>query len=162
MTDVRHRGGFTLVEMLVVLGIVAMLAGIVTVVTLRVDSQAKEGALANIFTVIKGALREYFEFTGGFPAQPVRDSANAAAHMELMYRELDLVPASREILKGVNGTLVKDYKKQPDVPKIYDPWGTVLDYVYTPGSKGDTFPELISAGPDRKFGTGDDFSSKGK
>jgi len=162
MTDVRHKGGFTLVEMLVVVGIIAMLAGIVTVVTLRVDSQSKENALANIFGVIKGALREYFEFTGGFPAQPERNSANAAAHMELMYKELDRVPASREILKGVNGTLIKDYKKQPDVPKICDPWGTVLDYVYTPGNKGDNFPELISAGPDRKFGTGDDISSRGK
>jgi len=34
----------------------------------------------------------------------------------------------------------------------------VMDYVYLPG---DTFPEVISAGPDRQFGTGDDLSNKG-
>ena len=54
-------------------------------------------------------------------------------------------------------------RETADSSELRDPWGTLLDYVYEyAGGKGDTFPELISAGPDRQFGTADDISSKGK
>jgi hypothetical protein len=42
-------------------------------------------------------------------------------------------------------------------PEIYDPWGTALDYRYTPG---ENFPLMVSAGPDKKFGTADDINNK--
>jgi hypothetical protein len=45
------------------------------------------------------------------------------------------------------------------VPEIYDPWGTPLDYRY---EAGENFPELISAGPDRKFGNADDITNRKK
>jgi len=41
--------------------------------------------------------------------------------------------------------------------EIYDPWGMVLDYRYVPG---DNFPELVSAGPDKIFGTADDINNR--
>ena len=49
--------------------------------------------------------------------------------------------------------------------KIVDPWGTVLKYDYydevilDPRSRR-TFPVITSAGPDRRFGTTDDISSR--
>jgi len=164
MTDSRHNRAVTLIEMLVVLGIIAVLAGIVVSVTLRVDSQSKENTLQNAFAVVKGALREYYEAMGGFPLQPVRDSTRAVVHVESLMQQLLAVPASRQVLEKLSPALV------PVSPtgqrRLCDPWGTVLDYVYVYDDKrseqGSDFPELISAGPDRTFGTADDISSRGR
>jgi prepilin-type N-terminal cleavage/methylation domain-containing protein len=159
MTDLRHDSGVTLVEMLAVLSIIMVLAGIAVTVTLHVENQSKENALSNAFTLIGGALREYHEFTGKFPPQPERRAANALAHVELMYQELHSVPVSRQVLAKLDPALLKSEAGIAGVPELRDSWGSVLDYVYAPD---DNFPELISAGPDRLFGTGDDISSKGK
>lgn len=157
MTHSRHSNAVTLVEMLVVVAIIALLASLVLTLTLRVENQSKEKALANVFALLKSALREYHEYTGRFPLQVVRDHDEPAVHVELMYEALQSVPASREVLKAVSGTLVKGANDQPDMVRMHDPWGTALDYMYAPE---DNFPELISAGPDKKFGTPDDISSR--
>jgi hypothetical protein len=62
------------------------------------------------------------------------------------------------VLEKISHTLIKNKWDSVDsVPEIYDPWGTAIDYRYI---LGDNFPELISAGSDKKFGTSDDISSK--
>ncbi|MBM4023868.1 MAG: hypothetical protein FJ280_00455 [Planctomycetes bacterium] len=159
MTDPKHNGGVTLVEILVVLGVIMALAALVVTVTLRVESQAKENVVRNAFAVVGGALREYYEFKGQFPPQPERNAANALAHMTLMVQELRSVPAARQILEKLDPALVQSDGGLADARSLRDPWGTVMDYIYVAGN---TFPELISAGPDRQFGTGDDINSKGK
>ena len=159
MTDQRHSGGVTLVEMLVVLGVIMVLAGIVVSLTQRVDSQAKENAVRNACAVVGSSLREYYDFKGQFPPQPERNPANALAHSEAMIQELRAVPASRRVLEKLDPAFVKGESGTADLRSLRDPWGTVMDYICTPEN---TFPELISAGPDRQFGTGDDISSKGR
>jgi prepilin-type N-terminal cleavage/methylation domain-containing protein len=158
MANSRHNSGVTLVEMLVVLGIIVVLAGIVATVTLRVDTQSKENALRNAFALVGSALREYYEAKGQFPPQAERTPANALAHIEAMYQELRLIPASRQVLDRLAPGVVKHEGGLADLRSMSDPWGTVMDYVCVPDS---TFPELTSAGPDRLFGTGDDISNKG-
>ncbi|MCL5280254.1 MAG: type II secretion system GspH family protein [Planctomycetes bacterium] len=158
MANSRYHSGVTLVEMLVVLGIIVVLAGIVVTVTLRVDTQSKENALRNAFALVGSALREYYEAKGQFPPQAERNPANALAHIESMCQELRLVPASRQVLDRLAPGVVKGEGGSADLRSMRDPWGTVMDYVCLPDS---TFPELISAGPDRQFGTGDDLSNKG-
>jgi type II secretory pathway pseudopilin PulG len=149
--------------MLVVLGVIATLAGMVMVLTRRVENQSNESILANAFALLKSALREYYEYAGDFPRQPDRvlGKATALAHVQLMYDALDSVPASRGVLKGIDSILVQRYDNQPAMARMYDPWGTALNYIYNP-SGGDSFPEVVSAGPDKQFGTADDVSSKGK
>jgi len=61
--------------------------------------------------------------------------------------------------------------KKPTIPPIprrwaqtvqkmpQDAWGTAFSYKY-PGTHDPSLPELISAGPDKKFGTADDLSSQ--
>ena len=161
MADWTRNRGVTLVEMLVVLGIIAVVASLVVTLTLRVDNQSKERAVDSAFALLSTSLREYYEFREEFPQQPERNSANALAHIELMTQELRSVPDSRKVLDQLNPSLVKSQTGLADVPELRDPWGTVLDYVYDRDA-GDNFPELISAGPDRQFGTGDDISSKGR
>ena len=167
MAGSKHMHGLTLIEILIVVGIIATLAAMVVAVTLRMENQSDERLLANAFALLKAALREYYDFTGGFPPQPdrtydpdpVQAAAAVSAHAQFMYKALDSVPASREILKGVNSTLVDRPDSGPSASRIQDPWGTVLNYIYAPQ---DQFPELVSAGPDKRFGTADDISSKGK
>ncbi len=161
MTDGTRSRGVTLVELLVVMGIIAVLASLVVTLTLRVDNQSKERALDSAFSLVSTSLREYYEFRDAFPQQPERNATNALAHIELMMQELRSVPDARQVLDQLNPALIKSQTGLADVPELRDPWGTVLDYVYDRAA-GDNFPELISAGPDRQFGTGDDISSKGK
>ncbi|MDA7900282.1 type II secretion system protein GspG [Akkermansiaceae bacterium] len=42
---------------------------------------------------------------------------------------------------------------------LLDPWDTKYKYEY-PGSKDPSRPEIISAGPDKQFGSEDDMSSQ--
>lgn len=148
----------TLVEILVVVAIIAMLATIAIGIASRINDQSKEKGLESTFTVLESALQEYCEGTGKFPEQPEKNFANALIHSEYLYRELDLMPESRKILGAVTESLIKnEYGTIDTQPEIYDPWGIVMDYIYVPG---DNFPELLSAGPDKIFGTADDISNK--
>jgi len=155
MADLRHNRAVTLIEILVVVSIIAVLGTFVITLTLRVENQSKENALANAFALLETALQEYREYKGQFPEQSVRDFSYAGDHVALLYEALRSVPASREVLTKVNSVLVKGNSDQ--TWQIRDVWGTVLDYIYVPG---DNFPELISAGPDRDFDTGDDISNQ--
>ncbi len=163
MADGTSKRGLTLIEMLVVVGVIATLAAMVIVATRRVENQSSENIVANAFALYKAALREYYEEMGRFPPQYDK-SLNTPdwvilSRMRGMYDDLASVPACREILKGIDTILVQRQDKQPAEARLYDPWGTPLYYIY---DSRDTFPELISAGPDKKFGTADDISSKGK
>jgi hypothetical protein len=76
-----------------------------------------------------------------------------------MYTALESVPASREAIRGIDSILVQRLD-DPKAAKMYDPWGTRFDYLYD--SEDDSFPTLVSAGPDKQPGTADDIRSKGK
>jgi prepilin-type N-terminal cleavage/methylation domain-containing protein len=156
----KYEHGVTLVEMLIVAAVIAILATMVVGLATRMDSQAREKGVESIFALLAGALQEYHEFTDAFPEQPEKNFANAAAHSEYLYDELHSVPSSRNILGKISDSLIKhnfDPGVVPPVPEIYDPWGTTLDYIYV---LGDQFPVLLSAGPDRNFGTDDDMSNR--
>jgi prepilin-type N-terminal cleavage/methylation domain-containing protein len=158
MKRYKYKHGVTLVEILVVVAIIAILATMVIGIAARINDQSKERGLESNFTLLESALQEYCEETGKFPEQPEKNFANAIIHSEYLYRELNLMPESRKILEKITESLVKNkYGTIDTPPEIYDPWGTVMDYIYVPG---DNFPELVSAGPDKIFGTADDISNK--
>jgi prepilin-type N-terminal cleavage/methylation domain-containing protein len=158
MKRYKYKHGVTLVEILVVVAIIAILATMVIGIAARINDQSKERGLESNFALLESAMQEYCEETGKFPEQPEKNFANAIIHSEYLYRELNLMPESRKILEKITESLVKNkYGTIDTPPEIYDPWGTVMDYIYVPG---DNFPELVSAGPDKIFGTADDISNK--
>ena len=107
-------------------------------------------------------MQEYRQFRDRFPEQLEQNYANAAAHSEYLYNELNSVPDSRNILDKITKSLIENRYAAAGAPiaaspEIYDPWGTALDYRYTPG---ENFPLMVSAGEDKKFGTADDIDNK--
>jgi prepilin-type N-terminal cleavage/methylation domain-containing protein len=158
MKNRKRKKGITLIEMVIVVAIVALLATMVIGIASRIDNRTKEKGLANIFVLLESALQEYHEYTNKFPEQPEKNFTKAAAHSEFLYSELHSIPSSQKVLEKIGDSSLRDKTETSSTsPKIYDLWGTVLDYRYV---QGDTFPELISAGPDKVFGTTDDISSK--
>jgi type II secretory pathway pseudopilin PulG len=152
MESGRYKHGTTLVEILVVLAVIMILAGLVTGIATSIDRYSKERAVKATFSVLDAALQEYYDFTGGFPLadNPVLVPAE---NCEILYSALSLLPVSREVLEKISGRVIKNEFNASVVPpiyEIYDPWGTVLNYRY---NSGDSFPVLKSAGPDRDWST---------
>jgi prepilin-type N-terminal cleavage/methylation domain-containing protein len=163
MKRYKYSYGFTLVEILVVVTIIAILATIIIGITGRINDQSKERGLKFTFTLLESALEEYNEFKGTFPEQPEKNFTDPQMnpqylHSQYLYQELSLIPESQKILEKITKSIIKNgYGTIDTSPEIYDPWEIVIDYIYVPG---DNFPELLSAGPDKIFGTADDISNK--
>ena len=164
MKTANHVHGLSLVEMLIVVAVIAILVTMVISVASRVDNQAKERGAESILTLLDSALQEYHEFTGHYPEQAEVDPTKAVEHIEYLYGELDSVPSAQKILRQLSGSNVQDkYRAEgtdettQSPPEVYDPWGMPLDYRYV---AGENFPLLVSAGPDKTFGTPDDINNK--
>ena len=159
----KYKHGMSLIEMLIVVAVIALLATMVIGVASRIDTQAKERGVESLFVLLDSALQEYREFKDLFPEQTEKNYANAAVHSEYLYKELQSVPGAQKILEKIDASLAKNLYSAAGVPlaqtppEIYDPWGTVLEYEY---AAGDNFPRLLSAGPDKKFGTADDMNNR--
>jgi type II secretory pathway pseudopilin PulG len=158
MRKYKYKLGLTLIEMVIVVGIIALLVSMIITLVSRFDNQAKERGLECTFMLLEGALQEYYEFTDSFPEQTENDYSNAAEHSEYLYQELNSIPDSQKMLDKISDSLVENkYGTLDTPPEIYDPWGTALDYIY---NTGDNFPLLVSAGKDKTFGTNDDILSR--
>ncbi|MBN2317199.1 MAG: type II secretion system protein [Sedimentisphaerales bacterium] len=154
----NKKHGLSLMEMLIVVGIIAILATMVISVASRIDTRSKEKGTENLLTLLDSALQEYHEFTGYFPRQSETDFDNVLIHSEFLYGELNSIPTAQAILKKLNPSSIQNnYGTDESAFEIYDPWGTALDYRYI---TNDNFPFLISAGPDKTFGTADDINNK--
>ncbi len=222
MTDLRPNRGVTLMETLVVLGVIMVLATIAVTLTVRVENQSKENALARTFTLLGSALQQFYDYEYQYPASyaefrfPLDCNGFSVAALqntlpamlqaakvqvfnhqhpggreydnysgcEIMYWFLARIPEIRATLGQINPafvtnqndegavvTIAIDQGPPESLVRVVDPWGTTLRYDYYEVRPTDlvplvetkrTFPVLISAGPDRVFGTGDDISSGGK
>ena len=152
------RVAVTLVEMLVVVGIIVVLAGIAAVVFSRLHGQGKEKAVQNTLTILDAALSEYRDARGLFPV-PEGNDVTAEARNEFLCKALLAEPQSRVIMDTLDGGPRGALRRVPPPGQtlVYDPWDSPLDYTYR---IGDTFPLLRSAGPDRSYHTADDITNR--
>jgi len=130
-TRARRTGGFTLVELLVVLAILGMLAALVGPQVLNQLGGAKSKSAAIQIRDLEQALELYKLDVGRFP----RESEGLEA--------LVLKPSGA---KGWNGP----YLKKDEIPQ--DPWGNAYEYRVSGSSI-----EITSLGADgRQGGSGED------
>jgi general secretion pathway protein G len=124
----RNDGGFTLVELLVVLGIIALLMALVAPQVIRYLSDAKSDTAVAQLKNIESALELYYLDTGEYPTN------------EAGTRSLVEQPPNA---KGWRGPYLK--REQG----LLDPWGK--EYVYRlPGEHGAY--DLYSLGRDEALG----------
>lgn len=132
------RGGFTLLELLIVVLIITILGGVVGVQLAGRPHQARVAAARAQLENFRLALQLYRMDQGQYPT--MRQGLGA------LVRPSEIEPRPRRFPEG-------GYLERTDVP--LDPWGN--PYVYlVPGSQGEPF-EVISYGRDgQPGGTGED------
>ena len=133
--DGKLNEGFTLIEMMIVLGIIALLVGIGATMFTNIDEPANRQAAKAQLGTIETALRAYRLNTGVLPT-------NADGLKALVERPASL-PAN---------TYWKSLLKPSG---IIDPWGSPYGY-RNPGLRNTGGFDVYSIGGDHKEGTEDD------
>ncbi|MGB0774354.1 MAG: type II secretion system major pseudopilin GspG [Akkermansiaceae bacterium] len=134
----RRASGFTLLEMVIVLGIIAVIMGGVMVTMKKIGAVGDLNRVTGDFSGIDSALMSYKTMAGHYPAQ--------SQGLKALVSRPTSEPRPRKWTQVMT--------KLPQ-----DPWGKEYVYRY-PGSKDKTRPEVITFGPDGEEGTDDDMSSQ--
>lgn len=141
--NTQERRGFTLMEMLVVLGILAMLLALV-VPSIMGSQKKADISNANIqIKSLQGCLKAYFLDMKEYPTT------------EQGLKALNEEPADLSEAKSKRWT--GPYTDNGELPK--DPWGNDYQYEYPPKNGTGDKPDLWSFGPDGEDGTDDDIVS---
>ena len=134
----RRRRGFTLLEMVIVLGIIAMILGGAIFAMRGIGDAAKLKQVDADFKSLDSALQMYKLNAGQYPT--------SAQGLKALVDKPTSTPAPRRWVQVMT--------------KIQtDPWGSPYTYRY-PGKKRVNEFELISKGPDGMENTADDLSSQ--
>jgi general secretion pathway protein G len=133
-----NQGGFTLVELMLVLVILAILAGLVLPKFAGRQEQARETAAVTQIATFNTALGAYEVDTGSYPST------------QAGLRALVAQPAD---VSGWRGPYLES-----DIP--LDPWNHPYVYEY-PGKLNPSGYDIISMGQDGQLGTADDIHNAG-
>ena len=150
--------GVTIVELLVAIGIIAILAVGMFTVGSYVETQAKEKLAKSTIETLVTALEQYYDFYNEFPDLNAGYDSQCNFDIEKLYYKLTLAPEAKKALSQINTTLIVN-NDNDEYPEIIDPWGIWLRYTYSK-SDDDNFPVIISFGPDKEPDTDDDITSK--
>lgn len=137
----RHRAAFTLIEVMIVIAIILLLAGIVGVTLFRQQDEAKIGATRIQMRAIESALKEFRRVYGRWPT----DEEGLAVLWDI--QALD--PDAEQAL----------WKKFLEKPVPTDTWGVEWGYRQVSEHGDEDVYDLWSNGPDREEGTEDDITS---
>jgi general secretion pathway protein G len=132
LQPLRPRNGFTLMEMMLVLGIIGIL---VTVTTMSLSGVLEDAKVTKAKTGIRDLNIHLLSF-----------KTNAGG----------LLPTQLEgLVTKPSGLAKKPWRQYAKPNELIDPWGS--PYVYrNPGKQSPTSFDLFSVGPDKKEGTDDD------
>ena len=132
----RLAQGFTLIEIMVVVLIIAIMAALIVPRVLNQQAQAKVTAAQADLSTLSGALQQFRLNCDRYPSQDEGLNALLTAPSDLQ------------------GKWKGPYLEKKQIPN--DPWGNSYQYTY-PGSGGNDTFDLFSYGPSgHAGGTGDD------
>lgn len=134
----RRNAGFTLLEMVIVLGIIAMILGGAIFAMRGIGDAAKLKQVEADFKSLESALQMYKLNAGQYPT--------GTQGLLALVNKPTSTPVPRRWVQVMS-------KVQPD------PWGSPYAYRF-PGKKRANEFELISKGPDGLENSGDDLSSQ--
>ena len=138
LKTIPRNSGFTLLEMIVVIGIIALILGAAAAVIGRGGEGAKLQVTVAALQGISSNLEQYRLNGTTYPSQ--------AQGLQAL------------VAKPTTAPIPKRYVPLYDeVPK--DAWQGEFKYVF-PGSVDPRKPEVISTGPDGQFGNDDDISNQ--
>lgn len=143
VNSTQARGGFTLIEVLVVLGIIVLLAAMIGPNVFRAADSADIQSTTAQIKSIRSALDQYRIDTRTYPS--------TEEGLEALFSE----PSEDE--EGSSSKWNGPYLDGEDLP--VDPWGNDFQYEFPPtNGKGDK-PDVWSMGKDGEDGTDDDITS---
>ncbi len=136
--NARRNSGFTLLEMVIVLGIIAMILGGAIFSMNKIGESAKVSQVEADFKIIDTALMSYKLLAGSYPT--------TQQGLKALVEKPSSTPVPRR--------WSQNSKKVP-----LDPWKNEYGYRF-PGKKNATEVEIFSKGPDGIENTQDDLSSQ--
>lgn len=136
--QIRRRAGFTLLEMVIVLGIIALILGGVGYKMLGIQDAARLKRVDGDFKSLQSLLSMYKLNAGSFPT--------TQQGLKALVEKPSSTPVPRRWVKLMQ-----------EVPT--DPWENPYNYRF-PGKKRSNDYEIISKGPDGMENTPDDISSQ--
>lgn len=147
----RQRSrGFTLIEMLVVIGIISVLGGLVLSGVVFARQSARRKTTRMFLDTIAVALEHYRNDYSIFP-----DGAGDAASAGKLYRTLTERRGFGPYLTGLASNQTADTDRDGN-PELVDAWGQPVRYTEGRYLADERDYELRSAGPDGEFDTDDD------
>lgn len=132
--------GFSLFEMVIVMGIIGLILGGAIYSMGKIKDSAAVGTADQDMKSFESSLEQYKNIGGMYPT--------TTQGLEALFKKPADSPRPRRWIQTID-------KEEA----LYDPWDTKYKYQY-PGSKDPNRPEIISAGPDKAFGTDDDQSNQ--
>jgi len=136
----RMARGFSLFEMVIVMGIIGLILGGAIYSMGRIRDSAAVSTADQDMKSFESALDQYRNNGGNYPS--------TSQGLEALLTKPTDSPRPRRWTKML--------KSEDD---LLDPWKTKYKYQY-PGSQDASRPEIISAGPDKAFGSDDDQSNQ--